>query len=203
MVINEFLPRAGTDWNQDGAVNVYDEFIEVKNLGPLDVDLKGWQLDDEAAAGSEPFVLPSVKLKPDQRAVFYGSQTGILLDDSGDSVRLINPRGIVFDVRTYGPVSEADQSHCRIPDGYYWRHPCFPTPGLENSLTGAAPLPPPQAASHPAPCLLPDTVPDAFRQGECASYGNEMWNRLYWDNLAGQKEFPVPDIYSKWPTIVQ
>jgi hypothetical protein len=203
MVINEFLPRAGTDWNQDGAVDVYDEFIEVKNLGPLDVDLKNWKLDDEANLGSAPFTLPSVKLKPDERAVFYGAQTHILLDDSGDSVRLINPRAIVFDARSYGPVTDPDQSHCRIPDGYYWRRPCFPTPGNENSLTGSAPAPPPPAARHPAPCLLADTVPEPFRQAECAAYGDDIWSRTYWDDLAGTRQFPVPDRFSKWKTIVE
>ena len=32
--LNEILPRPGSDWNGDGAVNNGDEFIEVENLGP-------------------------------------------------------------------------------------------------------------------------------------------------------------------------
>jgi len=33
VVINEILPRPGSDWNGDGQINNGDEFIEVENLG--------------------------------------------------------------------------------------------------------------------------------------------------------------------------
>lgn len=210
MVINEFLPRAGFDWNGDGKVDVYDEFIEVENLGPIDVNLSNWKLDDEPNVGSAPYTLPSQTLKPGQRAVFFGSTTGILLDDSGDEVRLLNPYGRVFDARGYGPVKYADQTHCRIPDGNgYWRHPCFPTPGTENALTGTLPVPPPPAVLpivpvvEPTPCLLPDTVPAPFVQAICHSFGADIWNRSYWDDQAGNAWFPVPDMFSKWHTFVK
>lgn len=193
MVINEFLPRAGTDWNQDGSIDVFDEFIEVKNLGPIDVDLRGWTLDDELDSGSAPFPLPSTKLKPGERAVFYGNTTHIKLEDSGDLVRLINTRQVVIDARGYGPVQNPDESHCRIPDGYYWRFPCFPTPGLENTLTGSAPIPPPNVESKPPPCLLADIIPTPFRDAECYGFGSGIYNPKYWDDQAGFKEFPVKD----------
>jgi hypothetical protein len=203
MVINEFLPRAGTDWNHDGAVDVNDEFIEIKNLGPIDLNISGWKLDDEANLGSAPYTLPSLLMKSGDRAVYYGSTTHILLDDSGDSVRLLNTYGIVIDARTYGPIADPDQSHCRLPDGYYWRFPCFPTPGLENSLTGEAIAPPPSVATGPPPCLLADTVPDPFRDAECNGYGDQIFSGAYWDNQAGLGEFVVPDAYSKWRTRVR
>ena len=118
-------------------------------------------------------------------------------------MRLINPRGVVIDARGYGPVADPDQSHCRLPDGYYWRRPCFPTPGLENSLTGAAPSAPPVVAAGPPPCLLADTVPAPFRQAECDPYGAGMWDQTYWDRQAGEGQFRVPDAYDKASTIVQ
>jgi hypothetical protein len=203
MLINEFLPRAGTDWNHDGAVNVYDEFIELKNLGPISVNLSNWKLDGDPSLGSTPFTLPSVTLKTGERMVFYGSTTHINLRDSGDTVRLINPSGVVFDARSYGPVGKPDVSHCRIPDGFYWQDACFPTPGNANSLTGSAAAPPLIAAVAPPPCLLPDTAPEAFRLGECAPYGGDLWDRTYWDDQAGNSAFPVQDVYSKWKTIVR
>lgn len=204
VVINEFLPRAGFDWNNDGAVNVYDEFIEIENLGPMDADLKNWKLDDELNLGSSPYTLPSMKLKPGERAVFYGSTTHILLDDSGDTVRLINPSGVVIDARGYGPVKYPDQSHCRIPDGVgYWRNPCFPTPGTENALIGSVPASSPNTEKRPPVCLFADTVPDVFRQAECNAFGADIWNRSYWDDQAGQDQFPVPDAFSKWQTLVE
>ncbi|MEO0249984.1 MAG: lamin tail domain-containing protein, partial [candidate division WOR-3 bacterium] len=203
-VINEFLPRPGFDWNNDGTIDVFDEFIEVENLGPIDVDLANWKLDDEANLGSPPFTLPSKKLKPGERALFYGSTTHILLDDGGDSVRLINPRGVIVDARTYGVIKLPDQSYCRIPDGEgYWRHPCFPTPGLENTLSGSLPSPPPTKAAAPPPCLLADTVPSAFRAAECSAFGAEVWNRKYWDEQGGEDLFLVPDPFSKWLTFVE
>ena len=203
MVINEFLPRAGTDWNGDGAVNVYDEFIELKNLGPIDVDLKGWKLDDEANQGSPMYTLPSIKLKPGERTVLYSLTTGVRLEDSGDTVRLINPQGIVIDARGYGVIERVDESHCRIPDGYYWRRECFATPGNENALTGEAPEPVAIEIGARPPCLLPDIIPDPFRQAECEGYGDDMWDRDYWDRQAGWDTFPIDNPRSKWRTSVQ
>jgi hypothetical protein len=203
MVINEFLPRAGTDWNQDGKIDVYDEFIELKNLGPIDVDLKNWKLDVEGSASQTPFTLTGPKLSTGGRVVFYGSMTKLMQEDSGGTVRLMNTRGAVIDARGYDPVAYPDQTHCRIPDGYYWTRPCFPTPGLENSLSGTAPPPPSAVVGSAPPCLLADTVPAPFRQAECDPYGADMWDETYWDRQAGDSQFRVPDFFNKATTIVQ
>ena len=203
MVINEFLPRPGTDWNNDGVVNDLDEFIEVENLGPISVNLSGWKLDT-VLDSSGPFYLPSQTLKPGQRAVYYTSMSNLVLQDSGDTVRLFNPNGVIVDARSYGPVLYPDQSHCRIPDGIgYWRFPCFPTPGNLNALNGSAPAPPPNVLAEPTPCLLADTVPDPFVQAVCNAFGADVSNGAYWDALAQQFEFIVPDAHSKWQTTVQ
>lgn len=205
MVINEFLPRPGSDWNGDGQINVYDEFIEIENLGPGTINIGGWRLDDLPPGDAGSYIIPSMSLKVGQRAVFYGLTTHILLQDSGETVRLINTRGVVVDARTYGPVDKPDVSTCRIPDGIgYWRDDCFPTPGLENALTGVAPvLPPAVVAAGPPPCLLPDNTPLEFVLAVCSPFGDNIWNRAWWDNAAGQGEFIVPDDLSKWETIVQ
>ena len=205
VVINEFLPRPGFDWNNDGEVNVYDEFIEIENLGPVDANLSGWKLDDEPNIGSNPYTLPSKTLKPGERAIFFGSQTHILLDDSGDEVRLINSRGVVVDARGYTVIKYPDQSICRIPDGGgYWKFPCVPTPGNENSLTGSVPSSPSGKATPPPSCLFADTTPQVFVNAECHSFGADMWSRKYWDDQAGpQNKILVPDDHSKWQTFVE
>ena len=207
VVINEFLPRPGFDWNNDGVVNDYDEFIEIENLGPINVNLSGWKLDNVSNGSSHLYSLPSRTLKSGERAVYYGSVTKIPLYDSGGTVRLINSRGVVVDARGYGPVPGPDQSHCRLPDGDgYWTYPCFPSPGLENARTGSVPaLPPGNASSQPlpTPCLLPDTVPDVFREPVCHPFGADIWSPGFWDDPAGQLKFPVQDIYNKWQTTVQ
>jgi len=204
VVINEFLPRAGFDWNNDGLIDVNDEFIEIENLGPINVNLSGWKLSDDPNIGGKTFVLPGQTLKPGQRAVYYGLTTHILLVDSGDTIRLTNPSGVIVDARGYGVVKYPDQSHCRIPDGDgYWQLACLPTPGNGNVLTGALPALPPAKINQPAPCLLPDTTPAEFRLAVCSPYGADIWNRKYWDDAAGQNQFVIPDPFSKGEIIVE
>lgn len=180
--ISEFLPRPGHDWNNDGVVDVFDEFIEIINAGRVDVNLSAYRLDDEQSTGSVPFTLPSITLKPDERAVFYASDTGILLSDAGDTVRLLRGNTVV-DAYTYPVVRAPDQSWCRIPDRLgYWNDPCFPTPNNPNALTGTVPLPAkPGPGSLPKVCLLPDTTPDVFVYAECEAGGEGVWNRQFWD----------------------
>ena len=204
VVINEFMPRAGFDWNQDGKVDVFDEFIEVANLGPVDVNLSGWKLDDAAGQGSSPFTLPNKTLKPGERAIFYAAQTNILLSDGGDTVRLLAPNNVVKDAQTYPVIKVADQSWCRLPDiNGSWYADCFPTPNQRNTREGQVPDAPPGTGLEEPLCLLPDTLPEDFRQAECFGYGANMWQALYWDALGWFKEFFVPQDGSKWETFVQ
>ena len=204
LAISEFLPRPGHDWNNDGYVDVFDEFIEIINAGLGDVNLGGYSLDDEANSGSRIYTLPAIVLKPGEHAVFYASETGILLSDAGDSVRLLRGGSIVVDAYTYGVVRYPDQSWCRIPDKLgYWSFPCFPTPGNPNALTGKFPLPSGPGSGYYAPvCLLSDTTPDVFVYAECESSGDEIWNRQYWDLLDGTERIEI-DTPQKWGTIFE
>jgi hypothetical protein len=198
--ISEFLPRPGYDWNNDGIVNVFDEFIEIINAGSIDVNLGSYRVDDEEDLGSSPYSLPNLKLKPGERAVFYASETGILFSDGGDTVRLLKGSKVV-DAYTYHVARYPDQSWCRVPDRLgYWNDPCFPTPNNPNALTGTLPLPPGPPADYHAPvCLMPDTTPDVFVYAECEATGGGIWNRQYWDwNRFFQWLIPYND--QKWVT---
>jgi P pilus assembly chaperone PapD len=199
--ISEFLPRPGHDWNNDGVVNVSDEFIEIINAGRIDINLSAYRLDDEANLGSSPYTLPNITLKPDERAVFYGAETGIHLSDAGDTVRLLKG-STVIDAYTYGVVAYPDQSWCRLPDRMgYWNHPCFPTPNNPNALTGTAPLPPGGPTGYQPPvCLLPDNTPEEFVYAECEAGGAGIWNRQYWDNADASKQLKL-DEPQKWETL--
>lgn len=204
LVINEFMPRAGFDWNQDGKVDVFDEFIEIANLGPLDINLNGWKLDDAAGQGSSPYTIPSKTLKVGERIVFYASQTNILLSDGGDTVRLLNPNNVVKDAQTYSVIKVADLSWCRLPDiNGSWFMDCFPTPNQRNSRTGEVPDAPPDTGLETPLCLLPDTLPEDFRNAECYGFGSNMWQAMYWDLAGWFKEFIVPQGASKWDTFVE
>lgn len=205
LVINEFLARPGADWNNDGVVDVYDEFIEVINAGTVNLNLSGYKLDDEQNLGSAPFTLPSQTLKPGEKAVFYGSQTGILLDDSGDTVRLLKAsNSSVVDAVTYTVVKALDSSVCRYTDGYgSWILGCYPTPGRPNELTGDRF--PSTSNGQPIPvCVLPDSVPEIFVLAECEESGLGIWNPFYWDAFPGEgNAIWQSDEHDKWLVIYQ
>jgi hypothetical protein len=201
--ISEFLPRPGFDWNNDGVVDVFDEFIEIINAGQISVNLSSYRLDDEENLGSPIYTLPSITLEPGERAVFYASETGILLSDAGDTVRLLRGSTVV-DAYTYSVVRYPDESWCRIPDRLgYWNDPCFPTPNNPNSLTGTTPLPSgPAAGYRPPVCLLPDTTPNEFVHAECEVGGDEIWNRQYWDAADSSERLKLNES-QKWETVFE
>ncbi|MEW6568079.1 MAG: lamin tail domain-containing protein [Chloroflexota bacterium] len=135
VVINEVLIRPHYDWEGTGGVNTGDEFIELYNLGPAPVHLRGWLLDDIGGGGSQPYALPGVTLDPHAFAVFYHSRTHIALNDAGDSVRLLAPDGRLIDEITYRRVRAYNLSYGRLPDGSdHLAYGLWPTPGQANLL---------------------------------------------------------------------
>jgi uncharacterized repeat protein (TIGR01451 family) len=193
-IINEILARPGFDWNQDGKVDVFDEYIEIKNLTAIDIKLTGWKLDK---ANSTSFTIPDITLKPNERVVFYSLETNLLLSDGGETVRLINPSGKIYDAFTYTVAKVEDNSFCRLPDGNVyngWFEDCTPTPTQSNTREGNIPTSPNGNNSSPV-CELPDTTPTDFFFAECRAYGSSIWNPLYWEQI--YKTF-VPSNLSKW-----
>jgi len=204
VAINEFVPRPGHDWNNDGVINVGDEFIELINHGVIDVNLSGYTLDDEVNIGSAPFRLPSVTIRPGERRVFYGSETNLLLSDGGDGVRLIRPNGQLGDAFNYRVVRFPDQSYCRLPDNGGlddWNQNCFPTPGLQNSLSGSS-VNSPTAGGADILCPIADTLPQDFVLAECLPFGNNIWNSAYWDRNGWYEERFLPGSPGKWNVFV-
>jgi hypothetical protein len=202
-VLNEFLARPGFDWNQDGNVDVFDEFIEIKNLGPVDINMGGWKIDDIENGGSNPFTLPSVILKPGERMVVYGLESNILLSDGGDTVRLLNSSSKPYDSYTYKIAKVVDESVCRIADGNgNWYEDCLPTPKFINQRDGETPVMPGEGFESPV-CGLPDTLPEAFLIAECRGYGANLWRALFWDAEGWGGDQYVPANKSKWETFVE
>lgn len=203
IAINEFVPRPGTDWNNDGVINTGDEYIELINHGVVSVNLSGYTLDDEVNVGSTPYRLPSVTLQPGERIVYYGSQTGLLLGDGGDGVRLLKPNGQLADAYNYSVVRFPDQSYCRLPDNGGlddWNQNCRPTPGLPNQPAGSS-LPPAGGAGNEALCPISDTLPADFALAECPSFGN-IWSRWYWDRDGWFGEMFIPNLDGQWEVFV-
>lgn len=179
VVINEYLPRPASDWDNAGEANSRDEYIELINMGVTDINIKNWKLDDIADGGSSPFTLPDLVLSPLEIVRFFASETGISLSDGGDTVRLLKPDGRTADLHNYTIVTLSDQSWCRLPDGSgAWAFICRPTPGRPNIRADLV-LPPPgehEPGILPA-CFLPDTVPLAFWLAECDNFGLDIWDR--------------------------
>jgi len=200
-IINEILARPGFDWNQDGKTDVFDEFIEIKNLTAIDISLSGWRLSILDGAS---FSLPSVTLKPGERVVFYGKQTNLLLSDGGLTLRLVNSSGKIYDAFTYDLARAEDKSFCRLPDGTpgnSWFEDCLPTPNLTNTREGKSPTSPDNAQSPV--CNLPDTIPLDFFLPECKGYGANIWNPYYWDQLSGIFKKWITDKTSKWDSFIE
>lgn len=200
-IINEILARPGYDWNQDGAVDVFDEFIEIKNLTAIDVSLSGWKLN---TLDGSTFTLPDVTLKPGERILYYGAQTRILLSDGGETVRLVNPSGKIYDAFTYELARAEDQSFCRLPDGTpgnSWFEDCIPTPYLSNTREGKAPISPDNGSSPV--CNLPDTIPLDFFIPECNGYGGAIWNPFYWDFTNWLDKLFIQQTDEKWRSFIE
>ena len=190
LVLNEILPRPGLDWNKDGVTDVFDEYIEIMNIGGRDATTSGWRLDDEVNQDSPLFTLPNVTVKPGAKVVFYASETGIRLSDAGDTVRLLFPSGQVADAFTYTVVKAADQAWCRLPDGSSkWETPCFPTPNESNSLTGSYPIVEQGPSSGgTVACLFSDSLPALFIAPECYISGLNIFNK---DLFGYSQQFPL------------
>jgi hypothetical protein len=201
VAINEFVPRPGQDWNNDGVVNVGDEYVEIINHGIIPVSLSGYSLDDEVNIGSNPYRLPAITISPGERVVFYGSETALLLSDGGDGVRLLSPNGQLKDAYNYRVVRFPDQSFCRLPDNGGlddWNTNCFPTPGLQNALSGSF-VSPPNVVDADLLCPIADTLPLDFILAECPPFGNNIWRAAYWDDEGWYGEKNLPRSPGKWP----
>jgi len=143
-------------------------------------------------------------LKPGERKVFYGLQTNILLSDGGDSVRLINSSGKIYDSYTYAIAKVEDHSVCRLPDGNgSWYEDCIPTPNLTNTREGVVPTMSGNGAFESPVCDLPDSLPADFLFAECHGYGAEIWHSFYWDQFGWQGDQYIPGNMNKWESFVE
>jgi hypothetical protein len=209
VVLNEFLPQAATDWNQDGATDTDDEYIEIMNIGTTPVNLFGWKLDD-ADPSTPAFAIPGQLLSQGQRLAYFANDTGLQLPDGGGSVRLYR-QTVVVDSFTYPVVTRADIAWCRLPDGTgAWVFGCNPTPDQPNQaaegvIPGATPPPtPPPSGEAPPPvsslCLeQAEDYPPSVYSAECYMPGLGVWNPDVWDatsQIFGPLSYYPP--YSKW-----
>ncbi len=139
--LNEFLaaPKA-VDWDGDGQVGQKDEWIELFNPGLQPAYLRGWQLDDAPDGGSAPYVFPDDSvIGPRGHLLVFQRQSGVVLNNDADAVRLLAPDGEVLDRQDYQK-PKPDQSLARWPDGEGdWTEGLPPSPGSANGAGGVTP----------------------------------------------------------------
>ncbi len=125
------------------------EYIELYNHTGETVSLDGWLIDD-APDGSRAYQLPNHDLQPNQYLSLTRTLTGLALNDTGDSVRLIAPDGQVVD-QTDFPSLKTGFVWALIDR--VWRISQTPTPGQANILTIV-----PECSSGPDSCLAVSAV---------------------------------------------
>ncbi len=194
--LNEVLPYALTvDWNGDGAVNAEDEWVEIYNRSGAAVELAGWALDDLADGGSPPYPFPpgvgtayrfpaGVRLAPGAFLVLYRSQTGVALNNEGDTVRLLGPDGAEADSFAYHS-ARPDRSYSRTADGTgNWTETYPPSPGQGNRPAASTPTPTatPTVTPFPAGVTLNELLADPAQvdwDGDGTADFNDEWIELH------------------------
>jgi len=105
-----------------------DEFVEIYNPNTFTVDLAGWKLRDEA--GTE-FIIKSKSVEANSHIAVFITESKITLNNSGDSVQLIDPNGqVVSESANYGTAEEG------LSWGFIagtWQWAVAPTPAAVNA----------------------------------------------------------------------
>jgi len=108
VVINEILP------NPKGSDEA--EWIELKNLSNVDVNLENWEISDNA----KKYVLPQIKILANGFLILERSQTKISLNNTGsETVSLKNSQGELISSTTYNETAKDDFSWARRENGEY------------------------------------------------------------------------------------
>jgi hypothetical protein len=150
ILINELLPNPQARYG--------DEWVELFNGGTSSADLAGWQIDDGVGGGA-PHTLPAGSLLAPGAYLVVALPNPILNND-GDSVRLLRPDGSLADTVDFAG-SAADQSYNRAADNS-WYQGDLPSPGAAN-LPPSRPGGTPSPATPAAPGRTPTPVPSGTR----------------------------------------
>lgn len=137
--LNEILPRPDlVDWDGNGTVDAYDEWIELYNLADEPADLAGWQLDDQAGGGTAPYTLPAGSvIAAHGFLLIHRSTSQVALNQDADTARLLTPGGREVDAFGYSN-PRRDASYSRVTDGVgAWTDAYPPSPRGPN-LPGPA-----------------------------------------------------------------
>ncbi len=133
VVFNELMADPASDWSPTDGDDVYDslddEWVELFNSGPGPVDMTGWRIRDAVSDSSWKFGF-SGTLAPGDFIVIFGNdayawedangftRNGLSLNNSGDTIELVRPDGVVAASIEYTSAQVRDDcSLGRSPDG--------------------------------------------------------------------------------------
>lgn len=138
VLLNEILPAPKELYNT--------EWVELYNPGPEPIDLSGWSIDDEADGGAQRIAEGS-RIGPGELLLIELSRA--ILNNSGDTVRLLGPDGGLVDSFSYTDAAP-DLSFSRSGAG--WNSGGPPSPGEPNPN---GPEPAAEAAGAPTAGVAP------------------------------------------------
>jgi hypothetical protein len=179
IIVNEFLANPKTLYTH--------EWLELYNLAATAADLSGWQIDDVEGGGA-PYTLPA------GTTIAAGGYLSVslpsaLLNNDGDSVRLLRPDGAVADATSYSG-SSADSSRARAADGT-WYNSSAPTPGTANPpVPSPTNTPTASPTSSATPSATPGVWPEGVLLNEFLAYPKTIYN-LEWVELYNESESTV------------
>lgn len=123
--INELLPNPSDT----------EEFIELFNCGNADVNLKNWSLRDASKTGHYTFKEDTI-VQPRSYLTIMRSTFSFALNNTNESVTLLNPQGTVIDTISYLK-SNKDASYSLSLSGWRWSPLITP-----NAVNQFADIPP-------------------------------------------------------------
>lgn len=128
--LNEILPNPSTSESMD-------EFIELYNASDEVVDLAGWVLGD---ASTNTYAIDaadfdSTAVNAGEYFVVYRAESGVALNNNGDSVKLYQPNEDLLNSMAYTESAKDDLSYNFTDDGWKWS--IKSTPGETNIIETA------------------------------------------------------------------
>jgi len=131
----EVLPHpGGVDWNKDNLVNTKDEWIEIVNLSTDNLNLSGWEIRD---LSGKSYLLSNKNIAPNDFIAFFANQTGLSINDSGETLFLYNPIGELIDqLKIPSSTSKRDWAYASWGNKFWWTS--TPTLSLQNSINQIA-----------------------------------------------------------------
>jgi hypothetical protein len=122
IIINEVFP------NPVG-IDSQDEFIEIKNIGNVKVDLTGWKIKNSA---KQEFTISSLAMSPRSLVAFYRPKTNLVLGNAADKITLYDQSGRIVDQINYRQAVPEGQSYQKSGAGkWLW---AIPSPQEDNNV---------------------------------------------------------------------